>query len=163
MPVSYRYHAYSPQRTVPERKLKARAKGQFREAELSAHHTTEEDRLHYGHRFAETEERAHQKLEHPREPPKMSRPQQGGAGMRAEAGAGRGVPIGALPQTEEPMAEPEALLAGGRAPPMGELVADAMRNVQRVTGAIRDLGEASFRLARLPWDAARALRNRRNR
>lgn len=160
MPVSYRYHSYSPQKPTPSRKLRARAKQQLTESELASHHTASEEGLHYGHRFAETEERAHERAheraEHPRPAPKMSRPQQ----QREER---RGMPIGALPETEEPIAQPDTLLEAGREPRVNDLVSEAMRNVQQFTSAIRDLGEASVRLARFPLDAARALRGRKNR
>jgi hypothetical protein len=146
MPVSYRYHAYSPQRLQEGRRLKRRSKKKLTESELANHPHEAETGLHYGHRFAETEERAHAKAKQAKAHPKMSTPQ-------------RGMPIGALPETDEPITEPDRLLEG-EVLGMDDLVREAMAQLEVITGAIRDLGESSWKLARFPLDAARAFRQR---
>jgi hypothetical protein len=145
MPVSYRFHSYSPQRLQEGRRLKRRSKKKLTESELATAPEGETG-IHYGHRFAETGERAHAKAKKAKAHPKMSTVQ-------------RGMPIGALPETEEPITEPDRLLEG-EALGMDDLLREAMAQLEVITGAIRDLGESSWKLARFPLDAARAFRQR---
>jgi hypothetical protein len=142
MAVSYRFHAYSPQRKDLGRRLRVKERQTLAEAEPAGR--TVEAPLQYGRRFAETEQRSQERA------------------YKAPA-TPSGVPIGALPETEEAVGDPDALLSDTREAKEGMdgVVAEAMEQVGVMTSAIRDLGESSFRLARLPWNAARALRLRR--
>jgi hypothetical protein len=156
MAVSYRFHAYSPQRKDLGRRLRVKERQTLAEPEPSGR--AAELPLHYGRRFAETEQRGQERaLELP---------------LEAYRGQAFSAPIGALPATEEAMNPQDALSpeerSAERADERGEtkegmdrVVAEAMEQVGVMTSAIRDLGESSFRLARLPWNAARALRQRR--
>lgn len=149
MAVSYRFHAYSPQRKDPGRRLRAKARQALVESEATPGHVPEAP-LRYGRRFAETEERGHERAEAATEPARPS-------------AAPRGPPIGALPPTEEPIRHPDRLLEETEPPGMEALMSEALRNLEALTTAIRDVGESSLRLARFPWDAARTLRLRRKR
>lgn len=155
MAVSYRFHAYSPQRKDLGRRLRVKERQTLAEPEHAGRPAAETS-VHYGRRFAETEQRGQERaFELPLE------------SYRAQAFR---APIGALPATEEAMNPQEALeleegadeqLAEEGREGMDRVVAEAMEQVGVMTSAIRDLGESSFRLARLPWNAARALRQRR--
>jgi hypothetical protein len=150
MAESYRFHAYSPQRKDPGRRLRAKARQTLVESEQAPGHLAGAP-LHYGRKFAETEDRSQERAS-----------QERGSEERGSEGwsrRGRGAPIGALPPTEETEQRPEAQLDGA-SPPLNALVSEAMRNVEALTTAIRDVGGSSLRLARFPWDAARALRRR---
>lgn len=153
MAVSYRFHAYSPQRKDLGRRLRVKERQTLAEPEPTGRST--EPPLQYGHRFAETEQRGQERaLEAQLE------------SFREQAFS---APIGALPATDEAMDPLDALASEerseleeeGREGGMDRVVAEAMEQVGVMTSAIRDLGESSFRLARLPWNAARALKLRR--
>jgi|GEM_PF-4687052 len=168
MAESYRFHAYSPQRKDPGRRLRAKARQTLAESEQAPGHLANAP-LHYGRRFAETEDRSQERASEERASEERTPERRASAEQPAAAGTkgapswsrkGRGAPIGALPQTEEADKRPEAQLDGA-APPLDALVSEAMRNVEALTSAIRDVGGSSLRLARFPWDAARALRRRR--
>jgi hypothetical protein len=96
-----------------------------------------EEKLTYGKRFAQTEERyeAHRmekELEELAERP-----------VEARRESKRGTPIGALPMATEP-------------PPrdrFSALTDDAERHARLIRDSVRDIGRASYRLARLPFEA----------
>lgn len=116
-----------------------------------------EPKIHYGKKFAQTEEMLIAK--------QMNRQLEELSGITAEEQAKReatrttaelpeppqvqkSAPIGALPLTEEPLpAMPQGVLR--------EILETATTDLQLVRAAARDLWVASFRLARLPLDAAR--------
>ncbi len=96
------------------------------------------DKISYGKRFAQTEERY--------EAHRMEKELEELAGRDIDPGrdARERAPIGALPMTTEP-------------PPrdrFSELTDDAQRYVRMIRDALRDIGTASYRLARLPVEAA---------
>ena len=157
MPRSFPFNSYSPQRLDVGRRIKLRQKKKLVESELHEPPPGMPG-LHYGNRFAETERLAHEHALHPRpaEPPKLSRSQEELPPL--ETRAPRGSPIGALPRTEEPFEEPEAVMSPRD---FQAVMDDASRSFRRLSGAVKDLSTASRELVRLPVDLARLLGRRR--
>ena len=155
MPKTYNFHPYNPQKSAPGRAQKSHEKQRFIESEL--HATRDEEAqagLHYGKKFAETEKLAHEHAKHPERERKMSRPHEEGVIHSHEL---RGQPIGALPKTDEAFEEPQRALGQSG---WGDVVDEAIRGVQRLGGAVRDLSTATIKLARLPFDVAKLLSRR---
>jgi hypothetical protein len=161
MPRSYPYDHFTvtKQRQPPVPRGEERARGAHAAGER-------EGPLHYGKRFAETEELSHArqmnhqleelagveapKISHPREPGAQAKHPKSGARPDLRAAQpeplDRGPPIGAVP-VQSPPPRQEGIF--------GELLDVGERQIRLLRHSVRDGVAASYRLATLPLQAMR--------
>lgn len=126
MPRSYSFdHFTATKQSVGRSGSPEQAKQQYLESELSKHQSGGHGGVHYGHRFAETQEKLHERAEASH------------SETKAEA-----VPEASPPKRADPS-------------PFLQLWEEANTATKTVLHAVREGRVATFRLIRLPLDAAR--------
>jgi hypothetical protein len=142
MPRSYSYDHFTAQKQSSSRTLRQQAKQRYTESELVQ---TPVPEVHYGHRFAQTEARLHQR----------------GDGHGSQETRELAEPMGELPEPRpQVFTTPIGAVPGEEATEEGTaswrgLWAEGERAARSLAGAGREARSATARLARLPLSALR--------